>query len=123
MNYIIIEESKMEMIEERDDRIYEFKAGIFKVLGDVNRIKIIEFLRDGEKCQCEIIPLLNQSQPTVSRHLSLLEDAGLIDSKRERNRTIYRIVDERVFNIIDSLNDELIRRISHRVVSKVSPFH
>lgn len=113
----------MEHIKEKGDRVFEFKADIFKVLGDANRIKILEFLRDGEKCQCEIIPLLNQSQPTVSRHLSLLEDAGLIDSKREGNRMMYRVVDERIFNILDSMDDELIRRISHRVVSKISPFH
>ncbi|MBS7631312.1 winged helix-turn-helix transcriptional regulator [Candidatus Bathyarchaeota archaeon] len=113
----------MELIEKKDDRIFEFKAGIFKVLGDANRVKILEFLREGEKCQCEIIPILNQSQPTVSRHLSLLKDAGLIDFRREGNRTVYHVVDERIFNIVDSLDDELVRSLSHRVVSKKSPFH
>jgi ArsR family transcriptional regulator len=113
----------MELVKEKDDRIFDFKAGIFKVLGDANRVKVLEFLRDGERCQCEIIPLLDQSQPTVSRHLSLLKDAGLIDSRREGNRTMYRVVDERVFNIMDSLDDELIRSLSHIVVSKKSPFH
>ena len=113
----------MEIVTEKDDRIFEFKAAIFKVLGDANRVKILEFLRGGERCQCEIIQLLDQSQPTVSRHLNLLENAGLIDSRREGNRTMYRVVDERVFNIVDSLNDELIRSLSYGVVSKKSPFH
>ncbi|MGQ9680089.1 MAG: ArsR/SmtB family transcription factor [Candidatus Bathyarchaeia archaeon] len=113
----------MELTKEKDERIFEFKSRIFKVLGDANRVKILEFLRDGERCQCEIIPFLNQSQPTVSRHLRLLEDASLIDSRREGNRTIYRLVDERVCNLLDSLDDELMKRLSHGVVMKKSPFH
>ena len=63
-----------------DEKILEFKSRIFKVIGDANRLKIIEILRSGENCQCEIIPLIAQSQPTVSRHLKLLEEAGLIRS-------------------------------------------
>lgn len=113
----------MELTKERDERIFEFKARIFKVLGDVNRLKILEFLREGERCQCEIIPLLSQSQPTVSRHLRLLEDAGLIDSRRGGNRTMYNLVDERVCDIIESLDDELMRRLSQKVAIKKSPFH
>jgi len=113
----------MELTKEKEGKILEFKADIFKVLSDFNRIKILESLRDGEKCQCEIIPFLNQSQPTVSRHLNLLENAGLIDSKREGNRMAYRVVDKRVFRILDSLDDELIRSLSQKVVSKISPFH
>ena|SRR3972149_175281 len=112
----------MELVKEKNDRVFEFKAAIFKVLGDTNRVKILEFLRDGERCQCEIIPLLDQSQPTVSRHLGLLEDAGLIDSRRKGNRTMYRVVDERIFGIVDSLDDELIRSLSRVVVSKMTPF-
>ena len=41
-----------------DEKILEFKSRIFKVIGDANRLKIIEILRSGENCQCEIIPLI-----------------------------------------------------------------
>ena len=44
----------------------EKTAKLLKVLGDPNRIKIVELLAGGELCQCEIIPLIRQSQPTVS---------------------------------------------------------
>jgi DNA-binding transcriptional ArsR family regulator len=111
----------MEMQEILNERTLEFKARVFKVLGDSNRLRIIEFLRDGEKCQCEIIPILDQSQPTVSRHLRLLEEAGLIQSERDGNRMLYRVVDKGVFKIVDSLNDDLMRILSHGLLNKLAP--
>ena len=102
-----------------EDKILEFKANIFKVLGDPNRLKIIEILREGENCQCEIIPLIEQSQPTVSRHLKLLEDAGLIRSSKDGTRVYYTVVDPRVLNIMDSIDEELIDLISQELAKKI----
>ncbi len=102
-----------------DDKTLEFKARIYKVLGDANRMKILEFLRDGERCQCEIIPLLEQSQPTVSRHLKLLEEAGLIASRRDGNRTFYRAADERIYGILDVFDPELLRILSQGLMRRL----
>jgi len=106
-------------IENIDDKAQAFKAWVFKVLGDANRIKILEFLRDGERCQCEIIPILEQAQPTVSRHLRLLEEVGLIKSRRDGNRTLYRAADERIYNILDILDYDLMRILSHELMSRL----
>ena len=76
-------------------------AKVLKVLGDQNRIKIIELLRSGEMCQCDIIPMIGQSQPTVSRHLNLLEESGVIKSRRDGVRMLYKISDPKVLEIID----------------------
>ena len=112
----------MEMqLEMPDERALEFKARVFKVLGDPNRLRIVDFLRDGERCQCEIIPMLDQSQPTVSRHLRLLEEAGLVRSRRDGNRMLYQVVDEGVFEIVDILGDDLMRILSHGLMSKLAP--
>jgi len=48
-------------------------------------------LSDGELCVCELTALLGVAQPTVSKHLRVLEDAGLVSSRREGNWMIYRI--------------------------------
>lgn len=104
-----------------DDKTVEFKARIFKVLGDANRMRILELLRGGERCQCEIVPLLGQSQPTVSRHLRLLEEAGLIESRRDGNRMMYQATDELVYGILDALDPELLRILSHGLMSKLPP--
>jgi ArsR family transcriptional regulator len=76
-------------------------AKILKVLGDPNRLKIVELLRNGEMCQCDIIPLINQSQPTVSRHLGLLEKNGILSSRRDGVKMMYRIADPSVLQIIE----------------------
>ena len=102
-----------------NSKALEYKARILKIIGDPNRLKILEFLRKGEKCQCEIIPIVDQSQPTVSRHLRLLEEAGLIKSRREGNRTIYRVADDRIYNILDSLDPELMRALSHGLINRL----
>jgi len=76
-------------------------ARVLKVLGDPNRIKIIELLRDGEHCQCDIIPFVGQSQPTISRHLRLLEENGILLSRKDGVKVIYRISDPSVLKIVD----------------------
>ncbi len=79
----------------------EDKARVLKVLGDPNRLRIIELLREGELCQCEILPVIGQSQPTVSRHLRLMEQAGILCSRRDGTRTLYRVASEDVFTLVD----------------------
>jgi ArsR family transcriptional regulator len=70
-------------------------------LGDPNRINIIDLLRDGEECQCDIIPEVGQSQPTVSRHLRLLEDQGVLSSRKEGVKVIYKINEPKVLTLLD----------------------
>jgi len=76
-------------------------ARVLKVLGDPNRIKIIEILRDEEHCQCDIIPFIGQSQPTVSRHLRMLEENGILVSRKDGVKVIYRISNPSVLQIVD----------------------
>ena len=101
-----------------DEKELEFKSRIFKVIGDPNRLKTLEILRAGENCQCDIIPLIAQSQPTVSRHLKLLEEAGLLASRKEGTKIFYKVVDSRVFNIIDALDGDLVAVVSKEIAKK-----
>ena len=55
-----------------------FRSTVFKAIADPSRIKIIEFLRNGEKCACEIVEQVGFAQPTVSRHLKVLTDSGFL---------------------------------------------
>ena len=56
---------------------------VMKALSDPNRVKIIKLLQHRTMCVCELQGLLELAQPTVSKHLRLLEKAGLVESKRE----------------------------------------
>ena len=57
---------------------------VAKALGDPVRIQLVDVLRKhaGKVCVCELVPLFDLSQPTVSHHLKVLRDAGLVDSER-----------------------------------------
>jgi DNA-binding transcriptional ArsR family regulator len=85
------------------------EADFFKALAHPTRIQILEFLRTGEKCVCEITPTLGKEQPNISRHLAILKKEGLVQSRKDGLKVIYRISDPKVYTIID-LSAEIIRR-------------
>ena len=66
-------------------------ALIFKALGDENRIRIIKLLRTGEKCACKLLEELNISQPTLSHHMKILCDSGIVTGRKEGKWTHYSI--------------------------------
>jgi ArsR family transcriptional regulator len=101
------------------DNKNRFKAKIFKALSDPARLTILEFLRDGEKCVCEIIPHVKLIQPVVSRHLKILKDAGMIKGRKEGNRRLYSIADPQIFRIIDSLAPELISSLKENMIEQI----
>ena len=62
---------------------YETNAKIFKVLSDHNRLKIIDMLSCGEKCACDILEYFDFTQPTLSHHMKVLMDSGLVKCRKE----------------------------------------
>ena len=62
--------------------IYENNAKVFQALSDPNRLKIIEMLQSRERCACEILEDLNIVQSTLSHHMKILCDSGLVASSR-----------------------------------------
>ena len=54
-----------------------------KALGDENRVRIIKMLTDGELCACKILDALAITQPTLSHHMKILCDSGLVVSRKE----------------------------------------
>ena len=62
----------------------ERMASVAKALGDPVRVQLVDVLRKaaGKVCVCELVPLFDLSQPTVSHHLKVLRQAGIVDSER-----------------------------------------
>ena len=56
---------------------------MIKALADENRLAILELLQDGEKCGCVILEQLNITQPTLSHHMKILCDSGIVDSCKD----------------------------------------
>ena len=76
---------------------------ILKALSDETRLKIVEFLLDGEKCVCEIFPHVKRTQSTTSIQLDVLRNAGILDSRKDGKKVYYFIVDDKVCNIFRAL--------------------
>jgi len=65
-----------------------------KALADGNRLRILRLLMDRPRCVCELQTALGIAQPTVSKHLSILEEAGWVDKQRQgRNFIFYHLVE------------------------------
>jgi ArsR family transcriptional regulator len=86
---------------------------ILKVLGDENRIRILNLLKDGELCVCEMESILELNQSNVSRHLTRLSTAKLIKSYKKAQFVYYNINDETISNY------EFIREILKNEVIKI----
>lgn len=64
---------------------------VMKAMSEPNRVKILKLLQQKELCVCELQALLDLAQPTISKHLKLLEDAGLVDSYKDKLWVNYRL--------------------------------
>jgi len=102
------------------NNLNRFRAKIYKALSDSVRLEIIEFLREGEKCVCEIIPHVNVIQPVVSRHLKILKDCGLVRDRKDGSRRLYSLTDARILRIIDGLTLEIIDGLSKRIIEQIA---
>ncbi len=70
-------------------------AAICKAMSDANRLRIIEMLTAGEKCGCDLLEELQVTQPTLSHHMKVLGEAGLVNSRRDGKWQHYSINCER----------------------------
>ena len=82
-------------------------AALFKALGDENRIRILKLLHDGEMCACHLLEELNIGQSTLSHHMKILCDAGIVTGRKEGKWMHYSICCEGV-NETRALLEELL---------------
>lgn len=90
-----------------DSKITQTKAEIFKALAHPTRINILESLRDGDRCVCEIIEEVNIEQSNVSQHLAVLKKLDIVTYKKDGLKVIYKVKHKEVFEILILL-DSLI---------------
>jgi ArsR family transcriptional regulator len=101
---------------ENNDRsaIYKLHADFCKILADTSRLLIIMELNSGETSVNELARRLNLQQSNVSKHLSLMRDHGLVNSRRDGATIYYSVSDTRIFEAIKLLrevqNDQIEKR-------------
>ncbi|WP_313691770.1 ArsR/SmtB family transcription factor [Halorarum halobium] len=74
---------------------------VFKALGNEDRLRVLEVLRQSECCGCELQVVLDAPQSTVATHLRKLKAAGLVKSRKKGKWSYYRIADTAVFELLD----------------------
>lgn len=79
------------------DRL-ERRAAILKALAHPSRLLMVEALADGRKCVCELQALVNADMSTVSKHLSVLKRAGLVESEKRGLQVFYTLLSPCVLN-------------------------
>ena len=85
-------------------------AEMFKALGDENRLRLMEELKDGEKNAGELLDKLSVTQPTLSHHMKILCDSGIVESRKEGKWTYYSISAEGKAELLDIINSFNIAR-------------
>lgn len=93
------------------DKVLQRIAEVLKAMADPTRLKILHSLHDDERCVSNILEKVGGSQANVSKHLSVLRRAGLVDCRRDGLNVFYRIIDEGVFAICRNVCDSLELRL------------
>ena len=83
-------------------------AAMFKAFGDENRIQILELLRDGERCACMLLEEMKITQPTLSHHMKILCDSGIVVGRKEGKWMHYSISENGMWEVRNYL-DELMK--------------
>ncbi len=97
-----------------DLNVIELESSYLKAIAQPTRLKILYFLKDGEQCQCKIIPRMREDQSNISRHLTHMRDMGILESRREGVSVYYKIKDNRIFRLLSLANQMIKDRIEDR---------
>jgi ArsR family transcriptional regulator len=95
--------------------VSNLRVKILSALSDPTRLELLEYLAGGERCVCEIIPAFSRSQSTISKHLNILYETGIIDRRMDGKRTLYRIGNPKIFNLlkeVDSIALDLVSELA-----------
>jgi DNA-binding transcriptional ArsR family regulator len=93
------------------DDLVELIAERFRVLAEPTRIKLLDRLREGEATVLELTEQIGTTQQNVSKHLGLLQRAGIVARRKQGNFAYYRIVDDGVFALCEAVCGSLQQRV------------
>jgi ArsR family transcriptional regulator len=92
-------------------QVHLIKAAFLKVLAHPLRLRILELLRQGEQSVGQFAQTLSMDQPTVSRHLGILKQGGLVAARQDGASVFYRIQNEETVQLLQQLTELLKRKL------------
>lgn len=87
---------------------YANNAKIFKALSDSNRLQIIYILSLGEKCACRLLEYFKFTQPTLSHHMKVLMECGLVSARKEGTWNYYSLNEDNTKELLMFLNELML---------------
>jgi len=88
-------------------KLYEMKAEVIQAAGHPIRLAVIDFLKDGEQCVCDIAAHVGAQRSNVSRHLSVMLKAGIVDCRKDGLKVIYSLKTPCILNFLACVTDVL----------------
>ncbi len=104
------------MSDELREEVVRLHAQVCSGLADPNRILIIYNLSEGPRCVNDIASAVELPQPTVSRHLKILRDRGIVRAERDGQTIYYRLSDPRIIQALDILRSILADQLKDQVL-------
>lgn len=91
----------------------ELVANRFRILGEPLRIRALQALQSGRKNVTELVAAVGSTQPNVSKHLRILQDAGIVGREQVGNNVYYYIADESVLDLCDAVCGSISDHLTH----------
>jgi len=91
---------------------YEARAKILKAMAHPSRLFILDELSKGERCVCELTEMIGADMSTVSKHLSLLKGAGIVETDKRGNQVYYRLTAPCVLNFFDCVETVMRKNVT-----------
>ncbi len=99
------------MLSSRQKLLFEKQAEVAKAIAHPFRIAIVNFLKDGEQCVCDIAEHIGAERSNVSRHLSVMVNAGLLENRKEGLKVIYRLKCKCIVDFFSCVSDVLKQQV------------
>ena len=95
-------------------QLYELKAEIIQAAANPVRLAIIEYLADGEQCVCDIVDFVGAQRSNVSRHLSVMLKAGVVESRKDGLKVIYSLKTPCIIKFLGCVEQMLKERMKNQ---------
>lgn len=98
------------MAVDKNERL-RMKAEVFKAMGHPLRLGTIEFLKNGERCVCDIVDHLGTGMSNMSKHLSVLKKAGIVTDRRDGLKIMYRLTRYCALDFTRCVESTVVKRL------------
>jgi ArsR family transcriptional regulator len=95
----------------KDDIVFKIKSDFLKALAHPVRLQIVEYLKDGEASVGKLVQELGVEQSSLSRHLAILRNLGLLVSRQEKTTVYYNLQDHDIFKVLRPVAEVLRKKL------------